>query len=48
MSKKNTATNKPEKEVRQQEQNQTEITELSFEAMETISGGATLHKSSLL
>jgi hypothetical protein len=39
MSKKNTAANPPEKEVRQQGQNKPEITELSFEAMETLSGG---------
>ncbi|BCL38509.1 hypothetical protein [Nostoc sp. MS1] len=39
MSKKNTVTNGQEKEVRQQ-QNKPAITELSFEAMETISGGA--------
>jgi hypothetical protein len=36
---KNTSANRLEKEVRQQGQNQPEITELSFEAMETISGG---------
>jgi hypothetical protein len=44
---KNTSANPPEKEVRQQGQNKPEITELSFEAMETISGGAAKHLSSL-
>ncbi|MFM2378201.1 MAG: hypothetical protein RLZZ143_777 [Cyanobacteriota bacterium] len=48
MSKKNTAANPPEKEVRQQGQNKPEITELSFEAMETISGGAAKVKWSSL
>ena len=36
---KNTDANPPKKVVRQQGQNKPEITELSFEAMETISGG---------
>jgi hypothetical protein len=36
---KNTSANPPQKEVRQKGQNQPEITELSFEAMETLSGG---------
>jgi hypothetical protein len=36
---KNTSANPPQKEVRQQGQNKPEITELSFEAMETLSGG---------
>ncbi|MBU7586934.1 MAG: hypothetical protein KAF91_29480 [Nostoc sp. TH1S01] len=40
MSKNNNVTNRQKKEVRQQEQNKPAITELSFEAMETISGGA--------
>lgn len=41
MSKNNTSTSRPrpEKETNQQGQNKPEITELSFEAMETISGG---------
>ena len=36
---KNTSANPPQKEVRQQGQNKPEITELSFEEMETLSGG---------
>lgn len=36
---KNTSANPPQKEVRQQGQNKPEIIELSFEAMETLSGG---------
>ncbi len=40
MSKNKTSANSPEKEVRQKGQNKSEIIELSFEAMETLSGGA--------
>ncbi len=47
MSKNNTSANLPEQKVRQQGQNKPEITELSFEAMETISGGAGKVKWSL-
>lgn len=45
---KNTDANPPKKVVRQQGQNKPEITELSFEAMETISGGAAKVKWSSL
>ena len=40
MSKKNTAANRPVKEVRPEVKSKPEITELSFEAMETLSGGS--------
>lgn len=36
---KNTSANRPAKEVRQEVKSKPEITELSFEAMETLSGG---------
>ena len=36
---KNTSANRPAKEVRPEVKSKPEITELSFEAMETISGG---------
>jgi hypothetical protein len=48
MSKKNIAANRPEKETRQKEQNKPEVAELSFEAMETISGGAAKVKWSMM
>jgi|GEM_PF-4271419 len=41
MSNKNTA-NRPAKEVRSQVNSKPQITELSFEAMETLSGGRAL------
>jgi hypothetical protein len=41
---KNTSANRPAKEVRPEVKSKPEITELSFEAMETLSGGLSCAK----